>query len=80
MRSERGIHSDLPLAVLRALVKALRINVVQSEPFHPCSFGKPDVGNSDLLRQLCLNIRSSVRQEIVVPAETSFAPSPAQRS
>ena len=27
-----GIHSDLPLAVLRALVEALRINVVQSEP------------------------------------------------
>jgi hypothetical protein len=27
-----GIHSDLPLAVLRALVEALRINAVQPEP------------------------------------------------
>jgi hypothetical protein len=27
-----GIHSDLPLAILRALVEALRINAVQPEP------------------------------------------------
>jgi hypothetical protein len=27
-----GTHSDLPLAILRALVEALRINAVQPEP------------------------------------------------
>ena len=51
-----GTHDDLPLAILRALVEALRVSMAQQDiPAHVPLIGPR--GNSDLLRQICLNAK-----------------------